>query len=199
MMGEALAIGSGWYWLMLGLMAVARGMDFLSTWVATPNLVLEGNPIARRLGWKWGGLVNVAVCVVFAAWPMTAITIATTSLLVAARNFQVAWLMRSMGEENYRDWHVDRMLEASPTLYVCCLLGQTAPVAVVGGALMYFGEDLQVIWLVPMGIGLGLIGYALAVLVFSMWAVWRLRRTWRIARQEARFEVPPLVSLLPPE
>ena len=32
----------------------ARGMDFLSTWVATPNLVLEGNPIAKKLGWKMG-------------------------------------------------------------------------------------------------------------------------------------------------
>ena len=29
-------------------------MDFLSTWVATPNLVLEGNPIAKKLGWRWG-------------------------------------------------------------------------------------------------------------------------------------------------
>jgi len=198
-MGDALPFGSRWYYLMLGLMVVSRGMDFLSTWVATPNLVLEGNPIARRLGWKWGGLLNAGVCVVFAAYPMTAITISTTSLLVAARNFQVAWLMRSMGEESYRDWHVDRMLEASPTLYIFCLLGQTAPVAAVGAALMYFSEDVHVIWVVPMGIGLGLIGYALAVFVFSIWAVWRLRRTWQSVRQEARFAAPPLVSLFPPE
>ena len=41
------------YALFLGLLVAARGMDFLSTWIATPRLVLEANPLARRLGWRW--------------------------------------------------------------------------------------------------------------------------------------------------
>ena len=81
------------------LLFVARGMDFLSTWVATPNLVLEGNPIAKKLGWKWGIPLNLALCVGLAFWPLPAIVISTTSVLVAARNFQSAWLMRSLGEQ----------------------------------------------------------------------------------------------------
>lgn len=39
------------YALLFLLLFVSRGMDFLSTWVATPNMVLEGNPIAKKLGW----------------------------------------------------------------------------------------------------------------------------------------------------
>ena len=53
---EFTTFGSRDYCLMVLLLAFARGMDFLSTWVATPNLVLEGNPVAKLLGWRWGAL-----------------------------------------------------------------------------------------------------------------------------------------------
>ena len=115
-------------------------MDFLSTWVATPNLVLEGNPIAKKLGWKWGIPVNLALCFGFAFWPLPAIVISTTSVLVAARNFQSAWLMRSLGEQLYRDWHVERVQETSVTLYLFCLFGQTALTGGVGAAVIYFSD-----------------------------------------------------------
>src|SRR3954447_2714124 len=106
-----ISFGSTHYWLLLLALMLSRGMDILSTRVATPNLVLEGNPIAKLLGWKWGGLVNLVICFCTAMWPLPAIVISTTSVLVAARNFQQAWLMRSLGEENYRDWHVARIQE----------------------------------------------------------------------------------------
>ena len=58
-MEEFVAFGSSHYFLFLALLAFGRGMDFLSTWIATPNLVLEGNPLARKLGWTgspWAAL-----------------------------------------------------------------------------------------------------------------------------------------------
>lgn len=176
-MDETLAFGSGGYLVMLGVLAVSRGMDFLSTWVATPNLVLEGNPLARRLGWRGGAVLNVGVCLLVAMWTVPALAVSTMSLMVAARNFQVAWLMRSMGEEAYRDWYLDRLLEAPASLYLLCLAGQSLPVAAVGGALMWFSDDARVIWLAPLGAGLGLVGYALAVVMFSLLGFWRLRRS----------------------
>src|ERR1043166_4674914 len=111
------------WWLLFLLLAFARGMDILSTRIATPNLVLEANPVARILGWRWGMVLNLAVCFAMAFWPLTAIAISTTSLLVATRNFQWAWLMRSMGEEAYRDWHIQRIQETPVTLYLFCLAG----------------------------------------------------------------------------
>ncbi len=170
-MDEAVQFGSRWYLLLLHLLLFARGMDLLSTRLATPRLALEANPIARRLGWKWGLAVNVALCLVFAAWPLPAVIVSTTSLLVASRNFQGVWLMRTLGEEAYQRWMGERLRETQPSLYVGCLLAQTALVAAVGGALALFSRE----W-IPFAIGMGILAYALAVLIFTLAAVWRLRR-----------------------
>jgi hypothetical protein len=173
-MEELVPFASRIYGLMFLLLIVARGMDFLSTWVATPNLVLEGNPIAKKLGWKWGILLNVALCFGLAFWPLPAIVISTTSVLVAARNFQSAWLMRSLGEQLYRDWHIERVQETSVTLYLFCLFAQTALVGGVGAAVIYFSEMRHVPLL---AIGLGIVAYALAVAFYTVLGIWRLRRS----------------------
>ena len=169
---ERVPFGSGGYFLMLALLLFARSMDFLSTWVATPNLVLEGNPLAKRLGWRWGIPLNLALCLGLAVWPLPAIVISTTSVLVAARNFQQAWLMRSLGEEIYREWHVARIQETRVSLYLFCLLGQTALTGGVGGALLCFGNP----YLVPVAIGLGIVFYAVAVAFYTLLSIWRMRR-----------------------
>jgi hypothetical protein len=182
-MQEFVGFGSRDYGVLLLLLGFSRGMDFLSTWVATPNMVLEGNPIAKKLGWRWGIPLNVVICLVFGCWPLPAITISTTSVLVAARNFQSAWLMRSMGEEVYRDWFVQRVQETRITLFLACLAGNTMLTAAVGAGVVYFSISKGGV-LIPFGIGLGIIAYAAAVLVFSLLGVWRLRRAW--LRQEAR-------------
>lgn len=173
-MDELVPFGSRIYFVIFGLLAFARGMDFLSTWVATPNLVLEGNPLAKKLGWKWGIPLNAAMCGGFALWPLPAIVISTTSVLVAARNFQHAWLMRSLGEEPYRVWHVARIQETRVSLYLFCLLGQTALTAGVGAALIYFSSPTS--YLVPAAIGLGIIAYAVAVAFYTLLSVWHMRR-----------------------
>ena len=186
-MDDFLTFASRDYFLIFLLLLVCRGMDVLSTWVATPNLVLEGNPIAKSLGWRWGLPVNVCVCFLLAFWPLPAIVFSTTSALVAARNFQSAWLMRSLGEQAYRDWHIARIQETRITLYLFCLAGNTLLIAGVGAAVIYFSNAT---WgaetpLVPFAIGLGIIGYAGAVAFFTLLAIWRLRRSaLRQARQK---------------
>ena len=178
-MDDALRFASREYFLFLSLLIFARGMDFLSTWVATPNLVLEGNPIARKLGWKWGLLLNIAVVGFMARWPLPAIVISTASVLVAARNFQSAWLMRTLGEEAYRDWQVQRVQETRVPLYLFCLAGNTLLVAGVGVAVMLYSGML----LVPVGIGMGMVAYSVAVAFYTLLAIWRMRRA---AKREER-------------
>src|SRR6266404_5314908 len=163
MMDDFVPFASRTYGLVFLLLMISRGMDILSTWIATPNLVLEGNPVAKKLGWRWGLPLNVGMCFGFALWPLPAIVISTTSLLVAARNFQGAWLMRSMGEEAYREWHVARIQETRATLFLFCLAGNTLLTAAVGAGLMYFSGDA----LVPFGIGVGVVAYAVAVAFFT--------------------------------
>ncbi|GDY20247.1 hypothetical protein LBMAG56_15920 [Verrucomicrobiota bacterium] len=171
-MEELVPFGGRAYWGLFALLAVGRGLDFLSTWVATPNLVLEANPIARKLGWKWSGVVNLALCVGMALWPLPALIVVTTSVLVAARNFKSAWLMRSLGEHEYRAWMTARV-EATPwPLFLFCMAGETLPFVAVGGALMYFESER----LIPLAVGMGNVAYGLAVAFYTLLSVWRLRR-----------------------
>src|ERR1700684_3504798 len=136
-MDDLVPFGGRDYVVLFGLLFFARGMDFLSTWVATPNLVLEGNPLARKLGWKWGALINLALCFAFAFWPLTAIIVMTAGLLVAAHNFHAAWLMRTMGEAAYRDWFVERVAQTPISLYLASLCGETFLTALPGAALIW--------------------------------------------------------------
>lgn len=171
-MDDLISFASREYWVFLALLLFGRAMDFFSTWVATPQLVLEGNPIARWLGWKWGIPLNLVLCAGFATSPLIAVILTTTSVLVAARNFQGAWLMRALGEHEYRFFMSDQMHRVGRRGFLFCNYAQALLSASVGAALVMFGDDL----LVPVGVGLGLIAYGFAVAFFSTLSVWRSGR-----------------------
>lgn len=160
------------YALLFLLLIVSRGMDLLSTWVATPNLVLESNPLAKTLGWKWSIPFSFVPCFVLALWSLPAIMVGTASVLVAARNFHNAWLTRSMGEHRYFAWYTQQAREAPVTTFLWCLFGETVLTASVGVAIIYFSNPP----LVLVGIGAGIVVYAIAVAFYSLLAAWRLRR-----------------------
>ncbi len=170
-MEEFVPFGSLDYFVFLTLLLFSRGMDLLSTWVATPRLHLEGNPLAKWLGWKWGIPVNLLLCVWLARWPLPAVVVTTTSLLVAARNFQHAWWMRVMGEYGYQRLVADLMARAPLALFLVCLLGETIPFAAVGGSLMVFSNRLVIL-----AIGLGVLAYAMVVMFYTLLSLWRMRR-----------------------
>lgn len=167
------AFGSPAYLALLGLVLFGRGMDLFSTWIATPTLELEANPIARRLGWRGGVVVNLFASLALALLPLAAIAVATTSVLVASRNLQSAWLMRVLGEHAYRAWIAARYRESRRGVFLVCLLLHAGLIALVGGALLAFGRDQ----LVPLGIGLGIVTYALAIALYTALAMRRAAGT----------------------
>jgi hypothetical protein len=156
----------------LGLLVFGRGMDFLSTWVATPHLVLEGNPIAKKLGWKWGIALNAAACLALAFVTFLSVSVTTMSLLVAAHNFQQAWLMRLLGEEAYRDWQVARLQDTPVGIFLLCLLGQVVLVGLIGVALVLLTEAETEVF----AIGCGILIYVGALSFYTLLAFWRIRR-----------------------
>lgn len=172
-MDTVFPFGSRGYCIALLVLLLTRGADFLSTWVASPNLVLEGNPISKRLGWTRAAIVNLAAAFLLAYWLVPAVIVSTMSVLLAARNFQFAWLMRTTGEENYRAWMLDRLAETPRYLFLFSLMGQTALIAMLGGAFILFSR-LENPIITAMGIGV--IGYALAVALYTLNALWRNRR-----------------------
>lgn len=150
------------YWAGVALLLFARGLDFLSTWIATPSLLLEANPIARRLGWRGGLAVNLLVCLVVAVIPFMAVLISVTSVLVAARNFQAAWVSRTMGEYEYRE-HLEELFgRANKRLVLGCVWAQGLLYSAVGCALAVLTNDLLV-----QAVGGGIVGFGLAIAVHS--------------------------------
>ena len=192
--GHLVPFGSRFYWLALLALLVCRGMDALSTRVATPNLVLEGNPIAKLLGWRWILPLNAVICLLLALWPFGSIVLSTMSLLVAARNFQSAWLMRSMGEEAYRAWYVQRIQETRVTLYLLCLAGETGLFAAIGALLILFSDSILVL-----GVGSGAVSYAGAVAFYILLARWRMRRVSIRNARRAAIQNAALVSVANPQ
>ena len=118
----------------------------------------------RLLRWYFA-----ALC---ALWPMPAIMVSAMSLLVAARNFQSAWMMRSMGEYNYAAFIHERMMQVPPALFCASILGQGALTGLVGCAVMYFSR----LGSVAFAIGAGIASYAIILVAFSFYALWRTRR-----------------------
>jgi hypothetical protein len=190
MTSDFIPFASPLYFLMLSLLLFSRGMDFLSTWVATPSLALEGNPLAKKLGWKLGAVVNIVLCIAFALWPLTAIIVITSGLLVAGHNFHAAWLMRTMGEDEYRRWFVERLAHTPLPFYFACLLGETAMIALVGIGLLCFSNVEKV----PFAIGLGIIMYAVIILFYTTLALVRMRRRFAAEAVAAAHQPPERID-----
>lgn len=176
-----LQFGSAEYFVVLLLLIIARAADFFSTWVATPGLKLEANPLARRLGWRRGLWLNLLIAVAVAVWVLPAVTLITTSLLVAARNFQTAWLSRSMGERAYREWLASRVRQAPLGLFFFCLGAQSLIYLGLGLGLITFGQGSVVL----LGMGVGCVAYAVVVPLF----------TWLGVRGVLRRRQPPESNL----
>ena len=150
------------YWACVALLLFARGLDFLSTWIATPSLLLEANPISRWLGWQGGLVVNLLVCLAAAMVPFLAVLISVTSALVAARNFQAAWVSRTMGEYEYRE-HLEELFgRANKRLVLGCIWAQGLLYSAVGIALAVVTNDPLV-----QAVGGGIVGFGLAIAVHS--------------------------------
>ncbi|MCX6909337.1 MAG: hypothetical protein NTY01_15030 [Verrucomicrobia bacterium] len=173
------------YWAGVALLLVARGLDFSSTWIATPSLLLEANPIARRLGWQGGIAVTLLVCLVAAAIPFLAVLISVTSVLVAARNFQTAWVARTMGEYEFREHLEEQFGRANKRLVLGCVWAQGLLYGAVGGAVVVLAGDL-----LAQAVGWGIVGFGLAIAVHSTHYYRRARHVLSDKERVSQFSEP---------
>jgi len=79
---------------------ISRLGDIGTTYLVSPTLRVEANPIARRFGWKY-----IFATALIALIPYRSIhggvLVLTASFLIAASNASEAMLARFMGEHNY--------------------------------------------------------------------------------------------------
>jgi hypothetical protein len=86
----------------IGLLLLARLGDIGSTWVATPNLALEANPIVRKFRWGYAW-ATLLICFVPLLSLGVGIALTVASFLVTSSNLSKGWVMRSLGEDGYTE------------------------------------------------------------------------------------------------
>lgn len=84
--------------LLCGLILLSRIGDVVSTYLVTPTLKLEANPVVRRLRWPFAWF-TLSACLI--AYYSTAVGFAVVvgSLLVCFWNVSKIWFARAIGED----------------------------------------------------------------------------------------------------
>lgn len=155
------------------LMALARTLDFLSTWLVTPRLELEANPLMRRLRWGRMAALNLPLLGLPMLHHGLSITFIVTSLLAAGSNLVSGALARGMGERRQLDNQRQAIREMGMMRALAMNSGGGLVICGAGGLLMALaGEAGSHGW---WG-GLGVVMFGAAGLVHFNAAIVRLGR-----------------------
>ncbi len=163
--------------VLFAMLLFARSGDILTTWLATPKLRHEANPLAKKLGW-WFAIATIFLSLAAYVSEPLALSLLSISLCVCASNAGKVWFMRTLGEEEYHALLVSVMQRSTlgKALFFNCLpavfyllLGSMIQLVEVNSTTRAFY------------LGTGILAYGLAIVVFFPWRYYRLYVTSREA------------------
>jgi hypothetical protein len=155
------------------LLLLARLGDVGSTYLISPTLKLEANPIVRRLRWPFASVTILAAAIPYYSLP-AGVAFLVVSLLVCASNCSRVWLVRTMGESEYHLLIIGIARRAPLALsLVFCLLSPLC-MATIGGVLLLFYPSPKDDWAAWFAIGF--IMYAMVVGLYGSLAFLRYRK-----------------------
>jgi hypothetical protein len=165
------------------LTLLARMGDVGSTYLATPRLVLEANPIVRRLGWPFA---LVSLLLAFTPYYNLAVgvVVLVASLLVASRNFGSLWLVRGLGEDRMLALQVEAARRRRFGEAFLWVLAESGFLALAAGLLTVLAAGSRG----ASAFAFGMLAYAIAILVHR---TAYLRRIFRLAREGATQHLHP--------
>lgn len=154
------------------LILIARLGDIGSTYLATPTLAMEANPLMRFGGWRLAALTVLACLIPYCSAPL-GLTMLVLSLLVTGSNLSKGWLMRSLGEEGYQSMLRSAVTRSSLPVALAFVFGSAASIGLAGLIMMFVsgGADTWGYWAAT-----GVTVYALAVAIYGSLAAFRLFR-----------------------
>ena len=161
-----------WEHVLCGLLLFSRVADLGTTWLVTPSLKLEGNPIARRLGWRFGFLTLLACLLPYYRTDL-AYAALIGFLLVAVNNARAIWLVRSLGEERYAALLREAVAHSSLGVTILWLLLPAGLYALIGGLFLLLsgGASDWAAW--------GAVGIFIHVVATSVYGTLFFRRLFR--------------------
>jgi hypothetical protein len=155
------------------LLLLARLGDVGSTYLVTPTLKLEANPIVRRLRWPFAGVTILAAVLPYYSLP-AGVAFLIVSLLVCASNTSRLWFLRTMGETEYHRLVIGIARRAPVGLSIFFCLLPALSMAMIGGVIFLFYPSRQNDW--GFWIGFGFIFYALVIGLYGSLAFLRYRK-----------------------
>jgi len=163
--------------VLAALVLVSRLADVGSTYLASPGLLLEANPIARRIGWPFA-MLTLGVCLLPYYSTATGVAVLTVSFLVAGSNLSRCWVMRALGEREYRTMLERAVSRARLSTTVAFILASASCPAVVGALLVSLSAATE--W--GYWFGIGIVLYAIGIGFYGTLFAFRL---FRRAREDA--------------
>ncbi len=165
--------------VLCALILLGRIGDVGTTYLATPKLRLEANPIMRKLGWRFA-VLTLLLCLVPYYSTALGVMAAVPSLMVSSSNAARLWTMRALGEEKYLEFLHLAARSGNLSHAIAGLLVSQMFLALVGLLLLWLSPDPSVDW--GFWIALGILAYAFAMTVHGCLF---LRRIFRAAGQNA--------------
>ena len=156
--------------VLCAVLFMARSGDILTTWLATPTMRFEANPIAKKLGWVYA-IATIFTCfIAYFSEPM-ALALLGISLCVCASNASKIWMLRTLGEKECHGLQVAMIRRSGlvPALIFNCL---PAVFYVALGLIMRFVDGDPITW--GYHLGTGVFAFGIAILVFYPGKYYRL-------------------------
>lgn len=162
---------------------IARLGDVFSTYLVTPTLKLEGNPLVRKFRWPFA-LLTIPVCLIPYYNTALAIPILVVSLMVSASNCSKIWLHRALGESQAYELFKSCALRAPVFSSLLFILSPCFFIAMLGGLVLFFYPDPASDW--GYFIAIGILCYAIAMAFYGPLFFFRLRKA---AKNDARSDL----------
>lgn len=165
------------------LILISRLGDIISTYLVTPTLKLEANPIAKKLKWRFM-LLSVFVCLVPYYHTGTAVIILVPSLLVSASNIGKFWIVSAMGETEYSEMLLRLVSKSKLSHALFSILMSSFFIVLTGLVLLFLCPDKQT-WGWWFGVGIMAYGF-----MIGLYGCLYFRRLFKKARNLPEVNIP---------
>jgi hypothetical protein len=150
-------------WFLCICLVITRLIDILTTYIVTPKLKLETNPIIKKWGPAW---LTMALCVIpFFSIPL-AIIVLVMSLLSSANNIRKVWMLKAIGEEQYYSMTkqmIQKHAISKILVFECISTFFWISIGLLLIFIIGFNTQNQAFWF-----GLGIGSYGVLILLYSL-------------------------------
>jgi hypothetical protein len=150
--------------VLCGLILLSRLGDIGSTYLVTPKLLLEANPIMRKLGWRFA-VLTIFLCFIPYVSTSLGVMVLVPFLFVSASNVGKIWVVRTCGEAEYLEFlhglaRKSKLLHALLTVWI-----SAGFIALAGFVLLFLSPDFSKDW--SFWFALGILEYAFIIALYG--------------------------------